>query len=134
VEAISPPGDAGPWVFAVSGEQVAELASLAAMEGDEIARLATAWCTTEEFERTWERAEGEAEPWEQDAFFSPSDLAFWSEAATDTERREYERIWATGSLAPGQAMPCLDARKTVRKVAEFYRLPGWYLDEVAGPA
>ena len=84
-------------------------------------------------ERTWERAEGEAEPWEQEAFFSPSDLAFWSEAATDTERREYERIWATGSLASGQAVPCLDARKTAKKVAEFYRLPGWCLNEDAEP-
>lgn len=76
-------------------------------------------------ERTWERAEGEAEPWERDAIFSPEELASWLEGAPADRAREYQRIWSEASLTPGQTEPCLDARETARAVAIYYRLPGW---------
>lgn len=82
-------------------------------------------------ERTWERAEGVAEPWEREAIFDRESLVFELEWARESERGEYERIWRDAVLLPGQVVPCLDARETARKVAEYYRLPGWYLNEDA---
>jgi hypothetical protein len=85
-------------------------------------------------ELTWERSEGQPEPWEREAIFDRGDLAIWMEGATEDERREYERIWSDAVLSTGQMVPCLDARETARKVAEYYRLPGWYLnDEIKSP-
>jgi hypothetical protein len=81
-------------------------------------------------ERTWERVEGSSEPWERDAFFGdPVKLDIFSEFADKAARAELERIWRDSALAPGQTFPCLDARESARGVAEFYRLPGWGLDD-----
>jgi hypothetical protein len=80
-------------------------------------------------ERKWERSEGQAEPWERDAIFDREGLAFWLEGASGDEKREYERIWRDAVLSPGQSLPSLDAREVARKVAEYYRLPGWCLDD-----
>jgi len=82
-------------------------------------------------ERTWEKASGQPESWERDALFSDEDLAFWLSDATELEKREYERIWRNTLLLPGQTVPSLDARETARKVAEYYRLPGWGLEDEA---
>lgn len=80
-------------------------------------------------ERTWERCAGQPEPWEREAMFDRGDLALWMEGATEAEKREYKRIWNDASLAPGQTVPCLDAREAARKVAEYFRLPGWDLND-----
>ena len=54
-------------------------------------------------ERSWERVEGTPEPWEE-------------VAPLDRKR-----------MSPGLVDSLLDARETARKVAEYYRLPGWSL-------
>lgn len=69
-------------------------------------------------ERTWERAEGTPEPWEQDVFFDEGELTLEdleSEGASDAE------------IQPGRTEPDLDARECARKVAEYFHLPGWGL-------
>jgi len=81
-----------------------------------------------EQERTWERVEGAAEPWERDAFFRSSDLEIETRHAADAgARREIERIFREADLAPGRVTPSLNARECAWKVAEHYRLPGWSL-------
>ena len=80
-------------------------------------------------EGTWERAEGRIEPWEPEAIFDRERLSSWCEVVSEGERRECERIWREFDLAPGQTVPSLDARETARKVAEYYRLPGWSLGD-----
>lgn len=81
-------------------------------------------------ERLWERIEGDPEPWEQRAIFDRVDLAGILDGYDDpTERDEVERLYLERILAPGNFWPLLDARETARAVAEFYRLPGWSLDD-----
>jgi FAD/FMN-containing dehydrogenase len=77
-------------------------------------------------ERTWERVEGEAEPWERSVFFDPKTLRYPLEyAATDEEKREFERIWREAELLPGRTEPSLDSCESAHKVAEYYHFPGW---------
>jgi len=79
-------------------------------------------------ERTWDQVYGEAEPWESKAFFQPSELELLLQyVGSDTEKEEFKRIWRERIIVPGNCEPSVDARETARKVAEFYRLPGWYL-------
>ena len=56
---------------------------------------------------------------------SESTLFLWAHAETDEEREEFERIWRVAELLPGRTEPCLDARESARKVAEYYHFPGW---------
>jgi hypothetical protein len=56
VEAVIPPADEGPVVFAVHADEVAALAAVVAMERDEFDRLSEAWGSTEEFEG-WSKPE-----------------------------------------------------------------------------
>jgi len=79
-------------------------------------------------ERTWDQVRGEAEPWESEAFFQPSELESLLEyVANGTEVEEFKRIWRERIISPGNREPSVDAREAARKVAEFYRLPGWSL-------
>lgn len=53
-------------------------------------------------ERTWERAEGEPEPWEREVFFNPKDLEFELKWANDeSQRQELTRIWQNAEIIPG---------------------------------
>jgi hypothetical protein len=76
-------------------------------------------------ERTWERAEGESEPWEAGAIFGPEQLAHALRYADEAAAAELRRIWRAAEIAPGRMEPSLDAREVARAAAEFYRLPGW---------
>jgi hypothetical protein len=77
-------------------------------------------------ERTWERVEGEQEPWEQNALFDPNGLKSVLEyAKTDQEKRDFERIWREAELLPGRTEPSLDSRDAAWKVAEHFKFPGW---------
>jgi hypothetical protein len=79
-------------------------------------------------ERTWDRVEGKAEAWERAAIFAPDELARILQDATEEEAEELKRVWRDEEIMPGRFEPSIDARETARKVAEFYRLPGWDLD------
>jgi hypothetical protein len=78
-----------------------------------------------EKERTWERVEGNPESWERSAFFAERDLAQLVEAVSREQAAELQRIWRHAELVPGRMDPTIDGRESARKVAEFYRLPGW---------
>jgi hypothetical protein len=74
----------------------------------------------------WDTAEGQPEPWERTAFFTPRELLNWrEEAENDAEKHELDRIWREGEVAPGRVVPCIDARESARAVAEHYEFPGW---------
>lgn len=76
-------------------------------------------------ERTWERIEGESEPWETEAFFAPSSLNQVLKYSEGQEEKELTRIWRESEIKPGRREPSVDSRETARKVAQFYKLPGW---------
>jgi hypothetical protein len=78
-------------------------------------------------ERTWERAEGDPEPWELAAIFDLKRLAYALEDAPADEVEELRRIWKDSVIMAGHHDPSIDARETARKVAEYYHLPGWHL-------
>ncbi len=81
-----------------------------------------------ERERTWERVEGDPEPWERQTFFNPRHLEIALKYAKDaTERRELQRIYREAELSPGREEPSLDARECTWRVAEHFRFPGWGL-------
>ncbi|MBI5568804.1 MAG: hypothetical protein HY914_02565 [Desulfomonile tiedjei] len=83
-----------------------------------------------EEERTWDQVYGSTEPWESEAFFDPAELQRLVDyAASDTEKKELRRIWRENDITRGRWDPPVDAREAARKVAEFYRLPGWGLNE-----
>jgi hypothetical protein len=53
-------------------------------------------------ERTWERVEGTAEPWERKALFDPRNLqSALEDVRDDAQRQELERIWREAELVPG---------------------------------
>ncbi len=83
-------------------------------------------------ERTWERAEGTPEHWEDTAYFNPDEVKSALDCfdEDDKERAEYERVCRNKELVPGAIYPSLDARETARKVAEYYRLPGWGIEGI----
>jgi hypothetical protein len=58
-------------------------------------------------ERMWERVEGEAEPWEREAFFSPYPAKM---VVLENARREQERICREAVLLPGRFEPGISAR------------------------
>lgn len=76
-------------------------------------------------ERTWERANGQPEPWEQEAFFSEKALGFELKYADAGKKQELQRIWREAELLPGRTEPNLDSREAAWKVAEYYHFPGW---------
>jgi hypothetical protein len=84
-------------------------------------------------ERTWDRVEGTGEPWEQEALFDPGRLEIALEYADDPEkRRELERIYRQNVILAGSEEPSIDSRGCAWSVAEYYRLPGWYLGDEDG--
>jgi hypothetical protein len=90
-----------------------------------LARSLVFGCFGEE-ERTWNRVEGQPEPWEREAFFEPRMLGnLLRYAGTDEKKREYERIWREAELVPDRTEPSIDARESARKAAEYYHFPGW---------
>ena|SRR2546421_6394050 len=86
-----------------------------------------------EQERTWERVEGTSEIWERQALFEASRLEIGLKYARDAaEERELQRIYRDLELTAGSTEPSINARESARKVAECYRLPGWFLEEGSG--
>jgi hypothetical protein len=77
-------------------------------------------------ERMWERVEGKAEPWEWAAIIERKPRPPGIVELDDVEEPDQQDREILPS--PGQFEPALDARETARKVAEFYRLPGWWLE------
>jgi hypothetical protein len=79
-------------------------------------------------ERTWERAEGEPEPWEREVLFNQRELAHVLKyAGSDSERQELQRIWRDGEISPGRMEPGLDSRDCAHKIAAHYKLPHYGL-------
>jgi hypothetical protein len=57
-------------------------------------------------ERTWERVEGQSEPWERDVLFSQRELEHVLKYAKgELERRELQRIWREAEILPGRIKP-----------------------------
>jgi hypothetical protein len=76
-----------------------------------------------EEERTWERVEGEPEPWEREVLFDQQALTRRLEyVESEAEKGELERIWSAAEILPGRDDPSLDAQDCAFKVAEFYGL------------
>ena len=83
-----------------------------------------------EMERTWERIEGASEAWESSTFFDAKELSrLLADFEDDEEQSRLKVIWSQEVLEVGSEFPMLDSRETARKVAEFYRLPGWGIRE-----
>jgi hypothetical protein len=79
-------------------------------------------------ERTWERVEGEAEPWERDVFFDPRALEIPLEfATTEDEKDELRRIWQSAELLPGRTEPSLASKECAHKIARFFHFPHYGL-------
>ncbi len=75
-------------------------------------------------ERTWERVEGQAEPWEREAFFRQRWLEPLLEyARSEAEREEYRRIWREAEILPGRTEPGFDSRNCAIDIAAYYQLP-----------
>ena len=78
-------------------------------------------------EGTWERVEGEAEPWERDTFWDEESLECLLECAeTDSERERLQRLWKGGVLVKGQTEPTVSSEDAVQDVMAHY---GLYADE-----
>ena len=79
-------------------------------------------------ERTWERVEGRAEPWEREVLFSEEELEHVLEYTDgEEEREELQRIWRDGEIAPGNTEPGLDSRACAHMIAAHYRFPHYGL-------
>lgn len=77
-------------------------------------------------EGTWEQVDGEAEPWEAEAFFDRDELeSLLEEANSDDERQDIQRIFDEQILEIDAWIPMIDARESARAIAEYYNLPGW---------
>lgn len=75
-------------------------------------------------ERTWERVEGQPEPWERDIFFSEHKLEqVLKYAGSDSEREELRRIWPEREIVPGRTEPSLDSRDCAHMIAAYYHFP-----------
>jgi hypothetical protein len=74
----------------------------------------------------WEQVEGNAEPWEREAFFESRQLRSLLEDMDDAEERQQtQRIYDEQVLEVGNWLPMVDARESARAIAEHYGLPGW---------
>lgn len=79
-------------------------------------------------EGTWDRAEGQPEPWEAEEFWSDDALASAVECAeSDSERRKFERLWQERIIRKGQTEPSVSSEDAVHTVMEHYALfdPGF---------
>jgi len=78
-------------------------------------------------EGTWERVEGEAEPWERDAFWDQESLECLLECAeTDSERERLQKLWKGCVLVKGQTAPVVSSEDAVQDVMAHY---GLYAEE-----
>lgn len=74
-------------------------------------------------EGTWERAEGQAEPWEAKEFWSEESLEGALELAeSDSERLKLRRLWKAQTIRKGQTAPIISSEDAVRAVMEHYDL------------
>ena len=87
-----------------------------------------------EQERTWEKVEGDPEPWEAAALFDPRELERRIATARETDpefrmtaehEEELREIWRERRLAADSFEPNIIARDTAEAVAIAYGLPGW---------
>ena len=79
-------------------------------------------------ERTWERAEGKAEPWEREVLFSDKELEHVLEFTDgDEQREELQRIWKDGEISPGNTEPGMDSRSCAHNIAAHYGFPHYGL-------
>jgi hypothetical protein len=77
-----------------------------------------------EKERTWERVEGTAEPWEREAIFDSRNLQCALEDAKSNEaKQELERIWREAEILPGRTEPGLSSEYCMEKVQQYYHFP-----------
>jgi len=76
-------------------------------------------------ERTWERADGTAEPWEESVFFDLEELNYAVETAGENPKREegIRRIWRDRVFTIGEGLPSVDSRECAHKIAAHYGLP-----------
>lgn len=75
-------------------------------------------------EGTWEQVDGQAEPWEAEAFFDRDDLESLLEEADDDDKRlNIQRIFDEQILEIDAWIPMIDARESARAIAEYYNLP-----------
>ena len=74
-------------------------------------------------EGTWERVEGEVEPWEAEEFWSQDALEDSLECAeSDSERKKLERLWKDGIIRKGQTEPSVSSEDAVHAAMEHYGL------------
>lgn len=87
-------------------------------------------------DRTWERVEGQPEPWEQALFFNPETLADLledednyldddEEEDIDEYKRQLEAFYQKGELVIGRMEPYISAQSCTFDIATYYRFPGW---------
>lgn len=75
-------------------------------------------------ERTWERVEGQPEPWEREVFFGEDELNRVLEYADDDPQRvELPRIWREAEILAGKMEPGLDSRNCAHKIAAHFGFP-----------
>lgn len=74
-------------------------------------------------EGVWERAEGEAEPWEAEEFWSEEALEGALECAeTESEQRKLRQLWKDRVIREGQTDPSVSSEDAVHAVMEHYGL------------
>jgi hypothetical protein len=79
-------------------------------------------------ERTWERAEGEPEPWEREVLFSQEELEHVLKYTdNESQREELQRIWRDAEISPGSTEPGLASRECAHKIAAHYGFPHYGL-------
>jgi hypothetical protein len=74
-------------------------------------------------EGTWDRVEGQAEPWEAEEFWSKDGLeAALEYAEGEAESRKLRRLWKERVIHKGQSQPAAGSDDSVRAVMEHYNL------------
>jgi hypothetical protein len=74
-------------------------------------------------EGVWERAEGQAEPWEAEEFWSEEALEEALECAeTESEQRKLRRLWKDRVIRKGQTDPSVSSEDAALAVMEHYGL------------
>lgn len=78
-----------------------------------------------EKERTWERVDGESEPWEYAVFFDGKISAPSPACMESSEEEKEPTLPHETHLIVGSTNPRLDARVCAREIALYYGLPGF---------
>jgi hypothetical protein len=75
-------------------------------------------------ERTWEKADGVAEPWEVEAFFNPKNVELAIDCCdSEAEKNKIRQAAQEHLIEPGQTIPWVDAKGAAWAVGKFYKLP-----------